>query len=305
MNKENIIDMVEVNKDNLLKSRNYVVKNNYWNDNHEKILESLQKNSNRLFKEYQKAHLVYRKKLRWYRIPIIILSGLGGFLSISNTGYIPLEFNKWVSLFVGFINLMLTIISLIENFKKIDVNVNKTYTAYSEIKKLHDDISLTLNTPRNERNTNGYDAAVDFFNRYQTYVSDAPILKKIFKDYLDNNSPDNNSETITDNNSDNTESVFINEIKNKIKNISNDDDSQEYIQKVESILVSAKDKKNDKIIQINETINEKKSDISNKISILSDYVAKSDVKLLSDIENAIECNDNDNSASNNGNNDYS
>jgi hypothetical protein len=301
MPKENIIDMVQVNEvniDNLLKSRNYVVKNNYWNDDHEKILESLQKNSNRLYKEYQKAHLEYRKKLRWYRIPIIILSGLGGFLSISNTGYIPLEYNKWVSLFVGFINLMLTIISLIENFKKIDVNVNKTYTAYSEIKKLHDDISLTLNTPRNERNTNGYDAAVDFFNRYQTYVSDAPILKKIFKDYLDNNSPDNNSETITCNDSDNTESVFINQIKNKIKNISNDDDSQEYIQKVENILVFAKDKKN-------ETINEKKSDISNKISILSDYVAKSDVKLLSDIENAIECNDNDNSASNNGNNDYS
>lgn len=287
MNKENNnIDSKEFNTDNLIKSKNYVIKNNYWNSNHEKILESLQKNSNRLFKEYQKAHIMYRKKLRCYRIPIIILSGIGGFLSISNSGYIPIELNKWVSLFVGFINLMLTIISLIENFKKIDINVSKTYTAYREIKKLHDEISLILNTPRNERYNNGYDTAVDMFNRYQSYVSDAPILKKILKDYLDNNSPDNNSETIDDN-TENIESVYINEIKNKIKNISSNQDSQEYIQKVENILVSTKD-----------TI----SDISNNnINILSEYGTKTDIKLIPDTGHVIEINNNGNS----NDNDYS
>lgn len=184
------------NSDNLFKSKTYVIKNNYWNDRHESILRSLQMNSNKLYKEYQKAHLVYKKKLRLYRIPIIIMSSLGGFLSISNSGYVPISYNKWVSMLVGFVNLMVTVISLIENFKKIDVNMNKTYSAYLEFKKLHDEISMVLNTPQNERENNGYDMANTFFSRYEMYLNDAPILGKALHDYLDENSPDNTTQTI-------------------------------------------------------------------------------------------------------------
>ncbi len=77
-NRENIINNQEVdnlipNSDNFNKSRTHVIKNNYWNDRHEKILKGLQVNSYKLYKEYHKAHLVYKKKLRLYRIPIIIM----------------------------------------------------------------------------------------------------------------------------------------------------------------------------------------------------------------------------------------
>lgn len=185
-----------INEENLIKSRQYVIKNNYWNEYHEKILKGLQKNSNKLFREYQKAHLKYKSKLKLYRIPIIVMSSLSGFLSVSNSGYIPIEYQSWVSLFVGFVNLMVTLITLIENFKKIDVNVNKTYTAYTDFKKLHDEISITLNTHANERDGNGYDIAIGFFNRYESYLTDAPILQKTIHDYLDENSDDNSSQTI-------------------------------------------------------------------------------------------------------------
>ncbi len=201
-NRENIINNQEVdnlipNSDNFNKSRTHVIKNNYWNDRHEKILKGLQVNSYKLYKEYQKAHLVYKKKLRLYRIPIIIMSSLSGFLSISNSGYVPASYNKWVSMFVGFVNLMVTVISLIENFKKIDVNMNKTYSTYLEFKKLHDEISLVLNTPQNERDDNGFDMATMFFSRYEMYVNDAPILSKALHDHLDDNSPDNTTQTVS------------------------------------------------------------------------------------------------------------
>ncbi len=190
------VEMTSPNTDNLIKSKTHVIKNNYWNERHENILKGLQMNSNKLYKEYQKAHLVYKKKLRLYRIPIIIMSSLSGFLSISNSGYIPATYNKWVSMFVGFVNLMVTVISLIENFKKIDVNMNKTYSAYQDFKKLHDEISMILNTPQNEREDNGYDMANAFFSRYEMYLNDAPILGKALHDYLDLNSPDNTTQSI-------------------------------------------------------------------------------------------------------------
>ncbi len=192
----NQLDAVSPNADNLIKSKTHVVKNNYWNDRHENILKGLQLNSGKLYKEYQKAHLIYKKKLRLYRIPIIVMSSLSGFLSISNSGYVPASYNKWVSMLVGFVNLMVTVISLIENFKKIDVNMNKTYTAYLDFKKLHDEISMILNTPQNERDDNGYDMSNTFFSRYEMYLNDAPILGKNLHDYLDSNSPDNTTQSI-------------------------------------------------------------------------------------------------------------
>jgi hypothetical protein len=190
-----------LNIDNYQKSKSYVIKNNYWNNHYETILINLQKNSNKLFKEYQKAHLKYKYRLKIYRIPIIILSALSGFLSISNSGYIPLDYNKWISMIVGFVNLMVTIISLIENFKKIDVNMNKTYTAYIDLKRLHDEVSLILNTPQHERDDNGNDTCKAYFKRYELYLNDAPILKKVNHDYLDTNSPDNTTVTLLNSNS--------------------------------------------------------------------------------------------------------
>jgi len=259
---------MEINYENLQKSKNYVIKNNYWNDKHESILQNLQKNSNKLYREYQKAHIVYKKKLRLYRIPIIIMSGLSGFLSISNSGYIPTDYQQWISLFVGFVNLMVTIISLIENFKKIDVNVNKTYISYMEFKKLHDEISLILNTPQNERDGNGYDVSLIFFNRYEAYIADAPILQKVMHDYLDNNSPDNKSQTIIDSGSDDlTDNIIV---------MNDDDIESRYIpskEKLKQILFNTKSDNSNKIKNIDVFKKIQENKISNK-TINSDRIKK-------------------------------
>ncbi len=176
----------KINIDNLIVSKKQVIKNNYWNDEHENILVSLQKSTFRLSKEYQKTYFKYKKSLQWYRIPIIIISAIGGFLSLSNTGYIPPAYNKWISLFVGFSNLLVTIISLIENFKKIDTFVNGTYSAHLNFQKLHDEISLISRIPPNEREENGYDTVNKLFVQYESYLIEAPVLSKLIKDDLGN-----------------------------------------------------------------------------------------------------------------------
>lgn len=174
----------KLNIDNSIQSKNQVVKNNYWNEDHEEILLSLLKSSFRLSEEYQKTHFRYKKRLQWYRIPIIIISAIGGFLSLSNSGYVPLNYNKWISLFVGFSNLCVTIISLIENFKKIDTYVNGSYSSHINFQKLHDEIAIIKRIPPNEREENGYVTIQRLFNQYETYLIDAPVLEKIIKDDL-------------------------------------------------------------------------------------------------------------------------
>lgn len=175
----------EVNADNLEQSKQVVIKNNYWNHDHEKILLLLHNYSNRLYKHYHDAYITYKRRLQWYRIPIIIMSSLSGFLSISNSGYIPADYNKWVSLLVGFSNLMVTVISLIENFKKIDSNTNKAYIAYLNFKKLNNELSLVLRIPANERDDNGNGCVNMFFVKFESYINEAPVLNKEVSDYLE------------------------------------------------------------------------------------------------------------------------
>jgi hypothetical protein len=171
-----------VNENNYFESKKQVVKNNYWNDDHEHILESLQKSCFRLSKEYKQKYFKLRDRLQLYRIPIIIISSIGGFLSLSNSGYIPPLYNKWISLFVGFTNLTVTIISLIESFKKIDTRMNGSYNTYVNFQKLHDEISIIKRIPRNERPNNGNDTINELFTKYASYISDAPILRKLIND---------------------------------------------------------------------------------------------------------------------------
>ena len=76
---------------------------NFWSDEHEDVLNILYKATNMYYKRFHIAYSRYKQKLHYYRIPIIVMSSLSGFASILNVGYVPIAYNKWVSLSVGFI----------------------------------------------------------------------------------------------------------------------------------------------------------------------------------------------------------
>ena len=108
--------------DNKPKSNARVENNiNTWTHEHERILLILHKYANVQYKKYHETYNRYKKKLGYYRIPIIIITGVMGLLSISNSSYIPREYNSFVSLAVGVTNVAVTTISLIEIFKEINV----------------------------------------------------------------------------------------------------------------------------------------------------------------------------------------
>ena len=161
------------------------VNDNDWNDSHEKGLYLLHKYSNEMYKKYHTNYNKYKEMLQKYRIPIIVLSSISGFLSISNSGYIPNEYNKWVSLVVGFSNLMVSLVSLIENFKKIDVTLTKSQDTYIAFKKINDEISIILRIPREERDEGGHVTLMKYFQQFEVIYNTAPILKNEVLDLLE------------------------------------------------------------------------------------------------------------------------
>jgi len=138
-----------------------------------------------MYKKYHTNYNKYKEMLQKYRIPIIVLSSISGFLSISNSGYIPNEYNKWVSLVVGFSNLMVSLVSLIENFKKIDVTLTKSQDTYIAFKKINDEISIILRIPREERDEGGHVTLMKYFQQFEVIYNTAPILKNEVLDLLE------------------------------------------------------------------------------------------------------------------------
>lgn len=161
--------------------------NNIWSKSDDESLYIIFKYSNLMYKQYHKNYIKSKQRLQKYRIPIIVLSSIAGFLSISNSGYIPNEYNKYVSLFVGFCNLMVSLVSLIESFKKIDLTMNKSLEAYVSFKKINDNISLILRTPILTRKESGYDCVDKYFNLFESSLINAPILKNTSIDLFEFN----------------------------------------------------------------------------------------------------------------------
>lgn len=173
------------------------INNTAWCDEHEKTLRYLHKATSTYSKRFHVAYTRYKQKHQNYRIPIIIMQAISGFASILNIGYVPQKFGKWVSLSVGFVNLLATIISMIETFKKIDQIMNKAYASFFAFKSLSDEIFIILQTPRNDRRQGGIITVNKYFVKYQTAYSNIPLLDKNDVNYL-NAKIDDDGDTLTE-----------------------------------------------------------------------------------------------------------
>jgi hypothetical protein len=180
-----------------------------WTDKHEEQLLIIQKYSKQLFVEYHNAYIRYKKKLEQYRIPIIIISALIGFLSISNAGYIPIKYSVYISLIVGIFNLIITIVTLIEQFKKINEIMHKSLNSYINFKKINDEISFILRTSVDERESNGNTIVKDYFQKFQLYYSESPVLNNLSEDLFNFNFNNINTDLKNKNNDNNINSYLF------------------------------------------------------------------------------------------------
>jgi hypothetical protein len=173
-----------INQNDLKKINNEILKTS-WTEEHERIMLILHKYANIQYKLYHKTYIRYKKKLGYYRIPIIIITGIMGLLSISNSGYVPKTYTKWISLLVGMTNVAVTIISLIETFKKIDITKTQSLESYMNYKKINDEISLILRLPQHERKDSGINIINKYFLIFEKCQMNSPVLKIKTKDLFE------------------------------------------------------------------------------------------------------------------------
>jgi hypothetical protein len=168
---------------------------NHWFNDIESILEKIRKNSVILSHHHKKYYIYLKERLKYFRIPIIILSSINTVLSISLDKY-----TIYASIIICAINLIVTIISSIELFLNIQKQIENNLTLQSGFYSLSINIYKTLQLNRTNRSIKGIDFLNECFDEYNrlfqlsTLQSIKDSLTPLEKELADSESP--NSSTI-------------------------------------------------------------------------------------------------------------
>ena len=170
------------------------IENQNWENDIESILEKIRKNSIILSHHHKKYYNYLKDKLKYFRIPIIILGSINTVLSISLEKY-----TSWASIIICSINLGLTIIGSIELFLGIQNQIEKNLILQRDFYILSIDIYKTLQLNRKNRKMKGIEYLDKCFDEYNKlfqlstlqHIKDS--LTPLEKEYMENESPDSST----------------------------------------------------------------------------------------------------------------
>ena len=143
-----------------------------WSSDIETILENISHNCG-LCSEYHKAK--YEKliqELKWYKLPVIILSSLNGLASVTLSSYME---QQVVSLVTAVISLLVGTISSIELYLSIQRRSDSELLSYKSYYTLALKINTTLKLKPEHRHTDGDTFLQTCIGEYESLFNGAQV----------------------------------------------------------------------------------------------------------------------------------
>jgi len=145
---------------------------NVWGDDIERILKDILFNSSLMSEHHKEEHLKYDRRLKWYKLPIIIASGINSIISVSLNQYIE---QSYVSVINCLISLTISIIGSIELFLQINKKSDEEAKSYKEFYNLSLKINNLLKLEHEHRTEEPKIFLNDVINEYQTIFNESQI----------------------------------------------------------------------------------------------------------------------------------
>lgn len=147
----------------------------------EKILDNIRLNSVILSKQHKKRHYYLKDKIKYFRLPTIILSALN---SVFSVGLQPYMEQKTISITNCLISLICGIIVSIEMFLSIETGMRQEYESCKEYYLLSVDIQKYLLLDVENRNIEAQTYLEKCYNQYVKLYENSGLLKKEIQDSL-------------------------------------------------------------------------------------------------------------------------
>jgi hypothetical protein len=147
----------------------------------EGVLEHIRINCAILTEYHRKDFLKLNNSIKYYRIPVLLLSSVASVWSVSGTAFLDQEI---VSLTNCMLGLIAGTITSIELFVKLDEKMKLAEELSHKYYIISADIFKTLSLRDENRNQSGKDYLMEIFSNYLKLIEKSNILNKRVKDQL-------------------------------------------------------------------------------------------------------------------------
>jgi len=152
-----------------------------WTEDIELLLTYIFENSVIMNELHKKRFLFFKGQLKYYRIPIIILSGFNSVLSVGLSKFVNQDL---VSVITCLVSLVCGIVGSIELFLSIQSNMENELNVSKEYYLLAIDIQKVLTLARDNRPPNAKEILEEKFQQYHKLFESSQIVDKKIKDRL-------------------------------------------------------------------------------------------------------------------------
>ena len=135
-----------------------------WCENIERVLDRLRRNCTQLSSYHNYKYQYCKKNVVWFRIPIIILSGINTFISVGISDHVP---QNIVSIATSIVSLICGIITSVEMLMKYQDKMENELDAHRSYYKLSIDIYKMISVDRKFRKSGGKDFLEEKFGEYE------------------------------------------------------------------------------------------------------------------------------------------
>jgi hypothetical protein len=153
-----------------------------WSDDIENILENIRINSVVLSSYHKERYYHYKGHLKYFKLPLIILSSITSIASVGLNGYIN---QSTVSLTTCLLSLTSAILASIELYLGIQKNMEQELIASKNFQLLSYNIYKVLSLERDHRVEKGRLFLDEIYNEYIKLIENSNLIKnKKLKDAL-------------------------------------------------------------------------------------------------------------------------
>jgi len=157
-----------------------------WSDDEESILRTIGDKCFSMSEVHKKNYVSLQDKLKYYKIPVIIISGINSVIAVGLNSYVSQDV---ISITNCVLALSCGIIGSIELYLKLAENMNKEYLSGREFYLLHIDIKKTLALSQQNRKVDGHVYLETIYNKYIKTVSNAEVMigNDLYHDFKEHN----------------------------------------------------------------------------------------------------------------------
>jgi hypothetical protein len=154
---------------------------NDWTEDIETVLESIRYNCVLLSNEHKSRFFTLKENLKYYRLPVIVLSGLN---SIFSVGLQPYAEQQVISMITCLLALVCSIIGSVELFLQVQVGMEQEMISQREYYLLGVDIFKTLALSKQHRPVPAKEYLEKMYSDYCKLIENSNAVAKSLDDKL-------------------------------------------------------------------------------------------------------------------------